>query len=188
MVGVRFPAEAGNFSLRHRVQTASGAHPASYPVGTGGSQGVKRPAREADHSSPSSAEVKNGRSYTSTPQYTSMAWCSVKAQGQLYLSPYLTHIYGPKYVFRNDTSYVKLGSITHFQLCFLTFILFSVLLPLFHSCIVFSLSLCFYFPVYFTLSLPSFHDGLLPPPDTLSYSRELCNVYQNARPRLMHIT
>jgi hypothetical protein len=28
----------------------------------------------------------------------------------------------------------------------------------------------------------------LPPPDTLSYSRELCNVYQNARPRLMHIT
>jgi hypothetical protein len=34
---VRFPAGAGNFSLRHRVQNGSGAHPASYPRGTGGS-------------------------------------------------------------------------------------------------------------------------------------------------------
>jgi hypothetical protein len=41
--------------------------------------------READHSPPSSAEVKNVWSYTSTPQYTFTAWCSVKAQGQLYL-------------------------------------------------------------------------------------------------------
>jgi hypothetical protein len=32
---VRFPAKAGNFSLHHRVQTGSGAHPASYPMGTG---------------------------------------------------------------------------------------------------------------------------------------------------------
>jgi hypothetical protein len=29
---VRFPAGAGNFSLHHRVQNASGAHPASYPI------------------------------------------------------------------------------------------------------------------------------------------------------------
>jgi len=40
--------------------------------------------READHSTPSSAEVKNMWSYISTPQYSFMAWCSVKAQGQLY--------------------------------------------------------------------------------------------------------
>jgi hypothetical protein len=33
---VRFPAGAGNFSLRHRVQNGSGAHPASYPMGIGG--------------------------------------------------------------------------------------------------------------------------------------------------------
>jgi len=33
--GVRFPARIGNFSLRHRVQTGSGAHPASYITGTG---------------------------------------------------------------------------------------------------------------------------------------------------------
>jgi hypothetical protein len=35
-IGVQFPAGAGNFSLRHRVQTGSGAHPASYPMGIGG--------------------------------------------------------------------------------------------------------------------------------------------------------
>jgi hypothetical protein len=27
--GIRFPRGAGNFSLRHRIQTGSGAHPAS---------------------------------------------------------------------------------------------------------------------------------------------------------------
>jgi hypothetical protein len=30
---VRFPAEAGNFSLHHLVQNGSGVHPASYPMG-----------------------------------------------------------------------------------------------------------------------------------------------------------
>jgi hypothetical protein len=35
---VRFSAGAGNFSLHHRyVQNGSGAHPASYPMGTRGS-------------------------------------------------------------------------------------------------------------------------------------------------------
>jgi hypothetical protein len=34
---VRFPTGAGNFSLHHRVQNGSGAHPASYPMGSGGS-------------------------------------------------------------------------------------------------------------------------------------------------------
>jgi hypothetical protein len=34
---VRLPAGAGNFSLHHRVQKGSEAHPASYPMGTGGS-------------------------------------------------------------------------------------------------------------------------------------------------------
>jgi hypothetical protein len=31
---VRFPAGAGNFCLHHRVQNGSGAHSASYPIGT----------------------------------------------------------------------------------------------------------------------------------------------------------
>jgi hypothetical protein len=35
---IRFPVGAGNFSLHHRcVQTGSGVHPASYPMGTRGS-------------------------------------------------------------------------------------------------------------------------------------------------------
>jgi hypothetical protein len=34
---VRFPAGAGNFSLHHRVQTGSGAHPASCLMSTRGS-------------------------------------------------------------------------------------------------------------------------------------------------------
>jgi hypothetical protein len=38
------------------------------------SLGVKRQRREADHSPPSTAEVKNAWSYTSTPQYVFMAW------------------------------------------------------------------------------------------------------------------
>jgi hypothetical protein len=55
--------------LRHRqrifssslcVQTSSKAHTASYPVGTEGLSGSKaRPGRDADHSLPSNAEVKN---------------------------------------------------------------------------------------------------------------------------------
>jgi hypothetical protein len=65
---VRFPAGSGNFSLHHRVQTGSGAHPASYPMGTRSSftGGIKRPGREAEHSPPPSAEVKNAWSYTSS--------------------------------------------------------------------------------------------------------------------------
>jgi hypothetical protein len=43
------------------METGSRTHPASYPVGTGADfPEIKRPGREADHSPPSSAEVKNG--------------------------------------------------------------------------------------------------------------------------------
>jgi hypothetical protein len=41
----RFPAGAGNFSLHHRVQTGSGAHPAFYPIGTRGSFPGSKAAR-----------------------------------------------------------------------------------------------------------------------------------------------
>jgi hypothetical protein len=41
--GIRLPVGAGNFSLRHNAHTGSGAHPASYLMGTRGtSLGVKR--------------------------------------------------------------------------------------------------------------------------------------------------
>jgi hypothetical protein len=58
---------AGNFSLHHRIQTCSGAHSA-YPMGSRGSWGQSGRGREANHSPPSSAEVKNAWSYTSIPQ------------------------------------------------------------------------------------------------------------------------
>jgi hypothetical protein len=58
--GVQFPAGAGDFSLLHRVDTGTGAYPASYAVGAGAlSPRVKRRRREADHSPPSSIEVNN---------------------------------------------------------------------------------------------------------------------------------
>jgi len=60
MTGVRFGA--GNLSSCSRAETGSGVHPPCYSTGTV----VKRPKRVADHSSPSSAEVKNAWSYAST--------------------------------------------------------------------------------------------------------------------------
>jgi hypothetical protein len=75
----RFPAGARNFSLHHRIQNGSGAHPASCPMGIKAlSLGVKQPGREADNSPPCSAEVKNAWIYTPLPQYVFIAWCSVK--------------------------------------------------------------------------------------------------------------
>jgi hypothetical protein len=45
--------------------------------------GVKGPGREADRSPPSTAEVKNVWSYTSTPLYASMVWCLVQQRDNL---------------------------------------------------------------------------------------------------------
>jgi hypothetical protein len=55
---VRFQAWAGNFSLHHRVQNGSGAHPPIQWVPGAFSLEIKRQGRESDHSPPSSAEVK----------------------------------------------------------------------------------------------------------------------------------
>jgi hypothetical protein len=68
---VRFPA-VHDFSLPHSVQTDSGAHPASYPMGTGAlSPGVKRLGCEAGHSAPSSTEVKHGGAIPPLPHMSS---------------------------------------------------------------------------------------------------------------------
>jgi hypothetical protein len=60
-IEVQSLAEAKDFPSSLCVQTGSGAHPASCTVGTGGPiPGAKaRPGRDADHSLPSSANVKN---------------------------------------------------------------------------------------------------------------------------------
>jgi hypothetical protein len=67
----------GIFLFTTASRTALGPTQASYPVGIRYfSLGVKRPWSKADHSPPPTAEVE--WSYTSTPQYTFMVWCSVK--------------------------------------------------------------------------------------------------------------
>jgi hypothetical protein len=55
------PAGEKDFSSGLCVQTGSGAHPASYTMGTGGPfpGGKARLGRDADYSQPSSAEVVN---------------------------------------------------------------------------------------------------------------------------------
>jgi hypothetical protein len=58
--GVRSPTGSEDFSSSPCVQTSCGAHPASCPMGSGGPfpGGKARPGGNADHSPPSSAEVK----------------------------------------------------------------------------------------------------------------------------------
>jgi hypothetical protein len=63
-VGVLFPVGARGFSFPMTSRPALGptcTSVASYAIGTGGYlPEVKRPGLEADHSSPSSSEAKNG--------------------------------------------------------------------------------------------------------------------------------
>jgi hypothetical protein len=61
VTGVWSQAEAVAFSSDLCVHTGSGAHPASCTMGTGGPflRGKAWPGRDADHSPPSSGEVKN---------------------------------------------------------------------------------------------------------------------------------
>jgi hypothetical protein len=64
-----------DFSPLHVVPTRNG----------GSSLGVKRPEREADHSRPTSAELKNTWIYIATSPYAFMAQgLNSQAQGQLY--------------------------------------------------------------------------------------------------------
>jgi hypothetical protein len=62
-VGVRVPVGSRIFSPPRRLNRL---------------WGVKRQGREADHSPPTSAEVKKTWIYTSTPPYALMAQCLVK--------------------------------------------------------------------------------------------------------------
>jgi hypothetical protein len=55
-----------------------GAHRAFDPMGTGGfSLEIKRPGREADHSLPTSTDVKEIWIYTSTPPYAFVTFCLI---------------------------------------------------------------------------------------------------------------
>jgi hypothetical protein len=66
----RFPERAA--MVLHSVHIGSWTHSVPYPMGTGRfSPGIKRPWYKANHSLPSSAEIKNAWRYTST-QYVFM--------------------------------------------------------------------------------------------------------------------
>jgi hypothetical protein len=72
------PAGTRHSYRLQRIQTGSGAHPASCSMGIKPFfPGVKRPEREADHSHPFSAEVKDEWSYTSAPLCAFMAWTGI---------------------------------------------------------------------------------------------------------------
>jgi hypothetical protein len=72
--GIWFDSRQGkDSSLLHNVHTGSGVHPVSYPMGTGASfPGVRRQGREADHSPPTSADVKKSEAVRPLP-YVFMA-------------------------------------------------------------------------------------------------------------------
>jgi hypothetical protein len=62
-----------SYCLLQNFQTISGVHRVPYSVGVAGSfPELKRSAREADHASQSSAEVKNECNLTSTTEYASV--------------------------------------------------------------------------------------------------------------------
>lgn len=84
------PGVERDYSLLHNVQNGSGTHPASYPIVIGGSpvrgEGVKWSGREADHSPPSSTEIKKKGDLCLCPPYVSRVWCLIKqVQEQFHL-------------------------------------------------------------------------------------------------------
>jgi hypothetical protein len=66
--GVRFPAEARDFSLLHSVQIPYGSTQPSIQWIPGAlSPGLKQLGHKADHSLPASAEIKNNGAITPLP-------------------------------------------------------------------------------------------------------------------------
>jgi len=70
----------GIVSVLHRLQTGSGAHPASYPVGTGGSfsEGVSGRGVNPTTHLHLLLRLRMRRAIYPIPQYVFMGWCLVK--------------------------------------------------------------------------------------------------------------
>jgi hypothetical protein len=80
--GVQFLARTRDIPLFHSVQIGSGVHPASNSMGLGKSggalsPGVKRLENLADHSPPSSAELKNYGALTPLHSHTLISQCLI---------------------------------------------------------------------------------------------------------------
>jgi hypothetical protein len=92
-------------------------------MGTRGSfPGVKQPGHEADHLSPSSAEVKNAWSYTSIPpiRLHQVVLSYEKAQGHyLYHAQNLIHLNkgGAEFHFNEYEIYTKCGTLKLHAIC-----------------------------------------------------------------------
>jgi hypothetical protein len=88
------PDRGRGFPSSPCIETGSEAHPVSYPMGTGGPfpGGKARPGRDADHSPPSSAEVKyEYEVYLLSPHVP--PW---RVAGQLYtIRAFLTIFFSP---------------------------------------------------------------------------------------------
>jgi hypothetical protein len=90
--GRRIGVRNGDFTLLLCVQTGVGAHPASYQRVSGEiSPSVKGPEREADHSSLSSAEVKNCGAVIPLPHSTSSLSASLAVNGNGFAKQSLHH-------------------------------------------------------------------------------------------------
>jgi hypothetical protein len=111
-IEVRSPTGGEDFSSSPCVQTGSGANPASYPMVTGSSfpGGKARPGRDAYHSPPSSAEVKNElKLYLLSPHVP--PW---RVAGQLYFFTFFTGLLRlTSYLFFNTT--MQNGSKFHWR-------------------------------------------------------------------------
>jgi hypothetical protein len=75
-IRARFPAGARDFFFFHSVRTGSGAHPVSYPMGTGGSfPGGKAAEAWSRPLTSIQCRAQEWCSYTSTAPYIFIAWC-----------------------------------------------------------------------------------------------------------------
>jgi hypothetical protein len=106
-LGVRVPAEAGNFSLHHRVQTGSEVQPASLQWIPGlflrGWSG--RSVKLTTHLRLEPRSRMRG-SIPPLPKYAFMSWCSVIAQGQLQIG--VCNIKACKWIKRRSEEYNQL--------------------------------------------------------------------------------
>jgi hypothetical protein len=80
MTRVQFLAQAGIFLFTTTSRLALGPTqpPFQWELGSSSCGGVKQQGREAEHSPPSGAKVKNMWNHTSMPPYVLMAWYLIK--------------------------------------------------------------------------------------------------------------
>jgi hypothetical protein len=101
------PGRDRDFSLLHSIQISSWAHPASYPMGTGGSfPRVKLLRHEANHLPQSSADCKNARGYTSISLHEFVAQCLIKHRNNFMFYPDSNKSMGPAIYYKKLTIYI----------------------------------------------------------------------------------